>query len=382
MTKLPRMERKGYGLGLALILLAGCGEKGTSQTQTNPPAKETPAPSSPAPELTLHTFQEAHMGTQFTMRVWADPAETETVKTVVADAFSRAEELEQTLSDYRPDSEVNALCRTPAGTPVKVSPVLYDVLSRSLTLSQETDGAFDATVGPLVRLWKLTRKNGQLPDPAKAAEALTRTGWEKVSLSPQDETITLSTDGMQLDFGGIAKGYTSDAILKHLREQGFPRALVAASGDIALGEPPPGKDGWRVGIENLDVENSGALTGTVLLRNAAISTSGDFHQFVELDGVRYSHIVNPRTGLGLTERIGVTIIAPNATTSDSYATAVSVMGRERGLNFIEKKAGVECLIFEMEESSSGEAEPKLLRHQSSGFPEIQEAELPNAGSKP
>jgi thiamine biosynthesis lipoprotein len=134
---------------------------------------------------------------------------------------------------------------------------------------------------------------------------------------------------MQLDVGGIAKGYAADQALLVLRHMGIRQAMVAASGDIALGDPPPGKKGWTIAIESLDTEATGSAK-TVLLHNAGISTSGDTEQYVEIDGRRYSHIVDPATGLGLTDRIGVTIIAPTATASDSLATAVSVLGSRRG----------------------------------------------------
>jgi len=132
-----------------------------------------------------------------------------------------------------------------------------------------------------------------------------------------------------------------------LRKGGFPRSLVAASGDIALGDPPPGKKGWTVGIETLDLDVSPEEMQTITLSNAAISTSGDSRQAIEIDGVRYSHIVDPKTGLGLTERIGASIIAPNATTSDSYATAVSILGEKEGLKFIRNTRDVECQIVKI-----------------------------------
>jgi len=135
---------------------------------------------------------------------------------------------------------------------------------------------------------------------------------------------------MRLDLGGIAKGYAADQALAILKGRGFARALVAASGDIAAGDPPPGQRGWRVSIASMDTRTNETVR-SVVLHNAGISTSGDTEQFTEIDGVRYSHIVDPRIGVGLTNRIQVTIIARNATTTDALATGVSVLGASRGL---------------------------------------------------
>jgi thiamine biosynthesis lipoprotein len=135
---------------------------------------------------------------------------------------------------------------------------------------------------------------------------------------------------MLLDVGGIAKGYAADEALRVLRGRGLNRALVAASGDLAIGDAPEGETGWRIGVEPTD-----GVSRQLTLVNTAVSTSGDTEQFVEIDGKRYSHIVDPKTGMGLTNRIGVTVVAPKGIVSDSVATAVCVMGAERGLEFVE-----------------------------------------------
>jgi thiamine biosynthesis lipoprotein len=242
------------------------------------------------------------------------------------------------------------------------------MLVKTETLSRETNGAFDVTVGPMVRLWRQARKNHHLPTEERIAQARKRSGWQKLELDRETPTITLGAEFMQLDFGGIAKGYAADAALAILKQHGLSRSLVAASGDIVAGDPPPGKETWRVGIRSLDVviadDPDKPLTGSVPLANGAISTSGDTQQAVNIDGVRYSHIVNPVTALGLTERIAVTVTGPDATTTDSYGTAVSVLGKEKGLAFIEGKEGVECLILEADENGT------ITETRSSGFPDV------------
>jgi FAD:protein FMN transferase len=258
-------------------------------------------------------------------------------------AFRRVKELDDRLTDYDPRSELRLLSQQPAGQPVKTSHDLFKVLEQSQRLARQTDGAFDVTLGPLIQLWRQSRKSGKLPTTAEIQAARQTVGFAKLQLNAIRQTATLAVPNMQLDVGGIAKGYAADQALLVLRNLGIRQAMVAASGDIALGDPPPGKKGWTIAIESLDTEAAGS-SETVCLHNAGISTSGDTEQFVELNGQRYSHIVDPATGLGLTDRIGVTIIAPCATTSDSLATAVSVLGSQRGLAYVASQPHVASRI--------------------------------------
>lgn len=312
----------------------------------------------PAEALQRHVFSEPQMGTLMHITLFAENQET--AAAAARSAFLRIEELNAALSDYDPESELMRLTRHPPGSPVKVSNDLYVVLSRAREVSEETGGAFDVTLGPLVQLWREARGSGMLPEAARLSEARRRSGYQKMRLDPAQQTVTLLVPGMRLDLGGIAKGYAADEALTVLRSCGISRALVAAAGDIAIGEPPPGADGWRIGIASIDAGRSG-ITETVSLKRAAISTSGDLEQFIEIDGVRYSHIVHPQTGLGLTERIGVTAIARDATSADSLSTALSIMGAESGLALVERLPGVEALIVKKTESGK-----ETLR--SGGFP--------------
>ncbi len=310
------------------------------------------------------------MGTQFSLRLWATPEETDAAKAAADAAFDRIAALERVFSDYQVDSEITLLTTHPPGEKIPISGDLFQVLVKTEQLSRETDGAFDVTVGPMIRLWRQSRKNHRLPTADRVAQARERSGWQKLELDRETPAVTLGAEFMQLDFGGIVKGYSADEALDILKQRGFSQSLVAASGDIVVGDPPPGKDAWRIGIRSLDAvlanDPEHPLTGTVPLLNGAISTSGDTQQAVNIDGVRYSHIVDPKTALGLTHRIAVTVIGPDATTTDSYATTVSVLGREKGLAFIESKPGVECLILEADDRET------VSRFTSSGFPEVAE----------
>jgi FAD:protein FMN transferase len=295
-------------------------------------------------EEKLYTFKEPHMGIEFTIRSWAEEDQTGDLTLLTRDAFARIAALNRSLSDYLPESEINQLAKAPAGEAVPVSDDLFTLFEKAGRLTAETDGAFDVTAGPIIRLWRLGRKNRELPTADQIASAKARTGFHHLVLDREKRTILKKIDGMLFDLGGIAKGYAADAALAILKEGGFPRTLVAASGDIVVGDAPPGETGWRIGIETLEIGHDLKDLEKITLVNTAISTSGDTRRYLELDGVRYSHIVSTRTGLGLTERIGASVIAPDATTSDSYATAVVLLGTKEGLQFIENKRGIECQI--------------------------------------
>lgn len=302
------------------------------------------APPARSAEKSLFTFKQPHMGTEFTIRVWAEEGQVGDLTLFTGKAFAKVAELNRALSDYLPESEINQLAKAPPNVPFPVKEDLFTLFVIAGKLTANSGGAFDVTAGPLIRLWRLSRKNRTLPTPEQIASAKARTGFHHLVLDPVNHTITKKIDGMLFDLGGIAKGYAADAVLTILREGGFSQALVAASGDIVVGDPPPGEAGWRIGIETLELGHSLNDLETVVLANAAISTSGDTRQYVEIEGTRYSHIVSTTTGLGLTERIGASVIGPDATTTDSYATTVALLGAKEGLQFIKNQRRVECQI--------------------------------------
>ena len=282
------------------------------------------------PEKPLQRFEFSHpaMGTLITITLYAP--DLAPAKAAAAAAFQRIDALEDIMSDYQADSELMRLCDQPFGTPVPVSEDMFDVLQRAQRTSKLSDGAFDVTVGPFVRLWRFARKRKVLPTPGEIAAAREAVGWQKLRLDARTHTVTLLVPNMRLDLGSIGKGYSADQAMQILKSRGIDRALVAASGDIAIGNPPPGQRGWKIGIAALGSATN-KVSGTVLLHNAGISTSGDTEQFIEINGVHYSHIVNPATGLGLTNRIQATVIGPDATTTDCLDTTLSLLGVKRGL---------------------------------------------------
>jgi len=292
------------------------------------------------PALQRFAFAENHMGTRFRLVFYA-PDEAAANRAAQA-AFARIAELDGIMSDYKPTSELMQLCKKSGGAAVPVGADLFAVLEKSQALARKTDGAFDVTLGPLTKLWRQTRRTQLLPDQETLAKAKELVGFDKVELDPKAGTVRLKKAGMQLDLGGIAKGYAADQVLLLLKKHGIDRALVAAGGDIAVGAPPPDAAAWKIGIEPLD---EGKEPGRfIYLKNAAVSTSGDAEQFVEIAGQRYSHILDPKTGLGLVGRMSVTVIAPNGTMADSLTKPVCVLGPDQGLKLIEETDGAACLI--------------------------------------
>ncbi len=292
----------------------------------------------------IHPYEavEPHMGTLFRIKLCA-PDEAQ-ARRVFQSAFARVAELDHALSDYQPDSELDRLSEIAVQHPVHVSADLYRILESSQALSRETGGAFDITIGPLTHLWRDARRRNQLPDPTAVAQAKAKCGYRHLHLDHALHTVELDQPGMQLDAGAIAKGYAADEALRAIAHCGIATALVAASGDLAFGNAPPGESGWKIGIDSLDNANA-PFTRVVRLANGAVSTSGPTEQHLDVAGIRYSHIIDPATGMGLTRNITVTVMARRGIDADSLATAVSVLGVERGLALIKRHAGASAVIL-------------------------------------
>jgi len=286
------------------------------------------------------------MGTKFRIIVYA-PDKAEADKANKA-AFERIAELDRIMSDYQPTSELMRLCAKAGGDPVPVSEELFLILNKAQEVSKLSDGAFDVTVGPVVKLWRRARRTRKMPDKEQLAKALELVGYDKVKLDFKKHTVQLAKEGMQLDLGGIAKGYAADEAIAVLKKHGLTRALVAAGGDIAVSGPPPDADGWKIEIEAAD-DADDKPRRTFLLHDAGVSTSGEKEQYVEMEGKRYSHIIDPKTGIGLIGQQSVTVIAPNGITSDSMTKVVMILGPEKGLAIIEKLEGASSLVVRKEE---------------------------------
>lgn len=299
-------------------------------------------------ELSRYQAIEAHMGVRFQIILYA-PSD-EVAERAFQLAFGEIERLDNLLSDYKPESELSMLgMGSPHHEAVAIDPSFAEVLRAAVSISELSDGAFDPTVGPLTRLWRKSQRVKTLPDEATLSEALNATGYQAVQIDADESAVRLKLDGMRLDLGGIAKGYAADRALSELREIGIKHALINASGDITLGEAPPGTEGWNVGVAPLDATREPSII--LKLANCGVATSGDAWQAIEIDGKRYSHIVDPKTGLGLVQRSSVTVIAPDGTSADAWASAVSVLGPKMGVARVDELENLEALVVYLDEES-------------------------------
>lgn len=230
-------------------------------------------------------------------------------------AFAEIARLDAMLSNYRADSEINAIADG-SGEPRAASPELVTVLARAQELAELSGGAFDVTSGPLTALWRRAINDGELPEPAAIAAARERVGYRRLDVDVAAQAVTVAA-GTTLDVGGIAKGFVLDRALAVIAGEGIEAALVEAGGDLVVGASPPGTDGWRIDVPHLGC--------TVELRHAALATSGDEFQFVEIDGVRYSHTVDPRSGFGLRDSGTISVVAQDGLTADGLATTLTLL---------------------------------------------------------
>lgn len=264
------------------------------------------------------------------------------------------------MSDYKSDSDIGRANSEAAEKPVPVNELTYEVIKRSIEFSKLTGGAFDITVGPLVDLFRLEKKTGVAPSEELIDDAKSKVGYEKLILDDSNMTVQFAVKGMRLDLGGIAKGYAIDKAIEVMQQFGAIGGLVDIGGDMrCFGVPPKGKRTWLVGLQDpneaSEQVDSGNLIMTLKVTDAAVATSGDYRQFAIIEGKRRSHIIDSKTGTSTEGLSSVTIIADNATDADALATAVSVMGPEKGLALIEKLPGTEAILM------TSEPEFKILK---------------------
>lgn len=307
-------------LGLCVALLSGCAQR-----------------------LSRHEFARVCMGVRTRIIVYASDAPH--AERAAQSAFAEVSRLDAIFSDYRDDSEAQRLCRAKAGVPHEVSPDLLALLVEARRVGDQSMGAFDVTVGPLTRLWREARRTGTPTDARLLADARARVGPALWTVDERSRTATMFRDGMGLDFGGIAKGYAAEQAAGVLRSAGLPRCLVALAGDVYAGDPPPGADGWRVEIRGERAGEDAPPVGVLLLANAGVSTSGDAEQSIVVGGERLSHIMDPRTGRGVTRPRTVTVVASHGARADAAATALGVLGAG-GADRLAADLAIDAVAFE------------------------------------
>jgi thiamine biosynthesis lipoprotein len=287
-------------------------------------------------------FSHSSMGTLFTIAGYG--SDSLLAKETASAAFSLIDRFNLIMSDYNPESELMQLCRRSVSSNyIPVSDELFHVLQESLYWSKWSDGIFDISIGPYSQLWRRAGRKDLMPDSAEFQKAAALVGYQNIKLDPANQSVLLTKSGMQLDLGGIAKGYTVDKIFNLFRNNGFDTVLVDGGGDIRVGEAPLDSHGWKIRIMNGDGQDSIAF-----LSNCAIATSGDLYRFTEINGIRYSHIINPFTGYGITIPRTVTVLAHTCTEADVLASILSISGPEDGFKILQRRKEVSAFIMENE----------------------------------
>jgi len=318
----------------------------------------------PKQRIELDSSYRVVMGTF--ARVVAVAEDSSTAKKSIKAAFAEIQKVDDLMSDYKDGSEISLVNRDAYNQPVKVSQYTFEVLQKSIEFSKLTDGAFDITVGPLVDLWHSAAEANAVPTDAELSEARSKVGYEKLILDANELSVRFAAEDMRIDLGGIAKGYAIDKAIQAMLAVGAIGAMVDIGGDIrCFGTPMQGKNYWLIGLQDpnisgddidiltqlvlSEIEGAGIQTSKPLLvlqlKDAAVTTSGNYRRFTLIDGKKYSHIINRQTGISTEGLLSVTIISKNATDADALATAVSVMGAEKGLALIKTIPQTEAILI-------------------------------------
>jgi thiamine biosynthesis lipoprotein len=282
------------------------------------------------------------MGSPYAIVAYA--ADAQALPGIVESAFDEVDRIDRLMSHYKADSPLSWLNREAANGPVAVEAELFDFIAESLRYGRESDGAFDITVGPLMKTWGFFRGEGRLPTDAELRDVQQRVGYEHVILDTARRTIRFARPGMELDLGGIAKGYAVDRVVAHLRARGVPAALVSAGGSTVYGlGAPPGRRAWDVEIQDPLHSEKAALT--VPLKDRALSVSGSSEKSFEVDGVRYAHIMDPRTARPVQGVISVAVLTSAGTAADALDNVLFVQGVDRGRTTLKRWPQTEAFFF-------------------------------------
>ena len=286
---------------------------------------------------------ETAMGTMITIKTSIGPGESEAAaRDAMAKAILEIRRVESLFSVYLEDSQIAKINRSRPNEAVKIDPEVFGLIERSIGYSEDTGGAFDITVKPLVDLWRRVKDSKVLPEEKDVDEARSRVGWNKVVMDKGGMTISFRVSGMSMDMGGVAKGYATARAVKVLRDNGIRNAMVVSGGDIYCLGRRDTLERWIVGIQH--PREPGNILYKINMENEAIDTSGDYQKYFIIGGRRYSHIIDPRTGHPIGDDItSATIIAKDPERADAYATALCILGKG-GLDIINKK-GLGCIVI-------------------------------------
>jgi thiamine biosynthesis lipoprotein len=282
------------------------------------------------------------MGSRFDITVVAK--DEATANHYIDKAVKEITRIENLISSWNPSSQTSKINSSAGVYPVKVDQELIDLIERSITISKITDGAFDISYASIDKLWKYDGSMNAMPSKEDIENSVAKIGYQNIVLDKKNQTVFLKLEGMKIGFGAIGKGYAADKVRSMLKAEGVESGIINASGDLTTwGTQPDGSD-WKVGITNpLNKDNIFSWFSVV---NAAVATSGNYEKYVTFNGLKYSHIIDPRTGYPATGILSVTIFAPSAELCDGLATSVFITGVETGLNMINQIKGVECIIID------------------------------------
>ena len=297
-------------------------------------------------ENRLHTFSHPCMGTIFKVSVHSEKSRNK-VEDIVQGSFKIAGEMDDRFSDYSAESEVSKFNKQESHIPFKISSELLELLTISQSLYHKTSASFEPAAGALTQLWRLSRKTKRLPDQKTLSLAIKASSFASLIIDRKNKTLTKKDHLTRLDFGGIAKGYTADKMLNYLQEHDLISCSISAGGDVIVGDPPPGRLYWIIRINPFGDSNSETMR--VKLSNAAVSTSGNVEQFIQIGGKKYSHIINPKNGLGLTTNHAAVVISNKGSMSDALATSISILGKS-GLKILNHFPNTEAAIIDLNDN--------------------------------
>lgn len=292
----------------------------------------------------LIRYEDSRLSMACTYSIVAYGDDANRLKQAVKEAFDEVDRIDRLMSHYKPDSPLSQINREAAQRPVKTDAELFDFIAECVRYSRQSNGAFDITVGPLMKVWGFFRGEGRMPSARELQAVRKKIGWQHLQLNAQDRTIQFDCAGVELDLGGIAKGYAVDRVVAMLNTRGITKALISAGGSTfyALGSPPH-SDAWEVQLQ--DPLDARKIALTVRLKDQSLSVSGSAEKFFELNGKRYSHIMNPRTGRPVMNVLSVAVIAPTGTMGDALDNAFYVQGVRQTKAALKRYANTEALFF-------------------------------------
>jgi thiamine biosynthesis lipoprotein len=307
-------------------------------------------------QLKRFQFSENKMGSSFNIIFY----HTDSIQAIIIskECFALVDSLNNIFSDYSSTSEVGRLASQAIIKDQKVSDELFSMILRSKAAWKKSHKTFDITIGAITQLWRKVKKEKRFPARIEVKAAKEKTGFENLIINEREKTISLKKQGIRFDFGGIVPGYAAQKVINLLQSKHINSALVDASGDIVVSDPPPGKDGWTIAI-NLPQSKDEVWDKKLELKNFAVSTSGDIYRYTLHDGKKYSHIIDPRTGYGVTTQRNVTVISKHGADADWLATACSILPIKKALK-LARKENAELMIATVESE-------KVITHKTQNF---------------